>query len=70
MVYKLSNIGIQGNKNSIFTWDFRVVPDRFSWNLEFGPNDSYSAKHSTSRNFTCLKSAMETPQQCVESVQS
>ena len=47
-VYKLSNIGIQGNENSFFTWDFRVVSDRFSWNLEFGPNDSY---HTTLSQF-------------------
>ena len=38
--YKLSSIGIQGNVNSFFTWDFMVVLDRFSWNLKFGPNDS------------------------------
>ena len=35
-------MGIQGNENSFFTWDFKVVPDRFSWNLEFGPDDSVS----------------------------
>ena len=40
--YKLSNMGIQGNENSFFTWDFKVVPNRFSWNLGFGPNDSIS----------------------------
>ena len=40
--YKLSNIGIQGNKNSSFTWDFMVVSDRFFWNLKFGPDDSIS----------------------------
>ena len=40
--YKLSNIGIQGNKNSFFTWDFMVVSDRFFWNLKFGPDDSIS----------------------------
>ena len=42
IVYKLSSIGMQRNENSFFTWDFMVVPDRSSWNLEFGPNDSIS----------------------------
>ena len=40
IVYKLSNIGIQGNENSFFTWDFMVVSDRFFWNLGPGPDDS------------------------------
>ena len=35
-------MGIQGNKNSFFTCYFKVVLDRFSWNLEFVPDDSIS----------------------------
>ena len=35
--YKLSNVGIQGNENSFFTWDFKVVLDRFSWNFKICP---------------------------------
>ena len=40
--YKFWNMGIQGNKNSFFTCYFKVVLDRFSWNLEFVPDDSVS----------------------------
>ena len=35
-------MGIQRNENSFFTWDFKVVSDEFSWNLEFDPDDSIS----------------------------
>ena len=35
-------MGIQGNENSFFTWDFKVVLDRFSYILGFGPEDSIS----------------------------
>ena len=40
--YKLSNVGIQGNENSFFACYFKVVLDRFFWNLEFVPDDSIS----------------------------
>ena len=40
-------MGIQGNENSFFTWDFKVVPDGFSWNLGFVPDDSIS-------HYSCL----------------
>ena len=46
--YKLTNIGIQGNENSFFTWYLKVVLNWFSWNLEFVPNESkthYSLQH-------------------------
>ena len=36
--YKFWNMGIQGNKDSLFTWNFKLVLDRFSWNFRFGPD--------------------------------
>ena len=38
--YKLSNMGIQGNENSFFTWYLKVFLNRFFWILEFVSNES------------------------------
>ena len=40
--YKFWNMGIQGNENSFFTWNFKVGPDQFFKNLKLGRADSIS----------------------------